>query len=60
MIPHTPHDTHVLGGERAMDEAADQSEPDTEPHLTWHHLAVFGAIAMLLGAITYHVAGGIS
>lgn len=52
--PHTPHDQHVLGGQRAMDEAADQSEPDTEPRWTWHHLPFLFAISLLLGVVVYH------
>lgn len=57
--PTTPHDLHVLGGTRAMDEMP-EAEPVPEPLWTWHHIAVLGAIAFVLGVIVFNVAGSIA
>lgn len=54
-LPTTPHDHHVLGGMRAIDETID-AEPVPAPRWTWHHVAVLGAVAFVLGTVCYQVA----
>ena len=59
MTPLTPHDHHVLGGIRAINDTID-AEPVPAPAWTWHNIAVLGAVAFVLGVIVYNVAGGVS
>lgn len=59
MTPQTPHDQHVLGGARAMDELLDD-EPVPESRWTWHQVAFLGAVAFGLGIVVWNVMGGTS
>lgn len=58
-LPTTPHDQHVLGGLRAIDDTI-AAEPVPAPKWTWHHIAVLGAVAFVLGVIVYNAAGATS
>jgi hypothetical protein len=58
-IPRTPHDHFVLGGIRAIDETI-AAEPVPDGRWTWHHLAVLGAVAFVLGVVVWNVAGGVA
>ena len=55
----TPHDQHVLGGIRAINDTID-AEPVPERAWTWHNIAALSAVAFVLGVIVYNVAGGVS
>ena len=55
----TPHDHHVLGGIRAIDETI-AAEPVPAPAWTWHNIAVLCAVAFVLGVVVWNVAGGAS
>ena len=55
----TPHDHHVLGGIRAINDTID-AEPVPERAWTWHNIAALSAVAFVLGVIAWNVAGGTS
>lgn len=46
--PTTPHDHHVLGGIRAIDDTI-AAEPEPAPKWTRAHVAVLGAAALAYG-----------
>lgn len=58
--PGTPHDEYVLGGMRAIDDAAHEAEPLPLPRWTWGHVAICAAIAFGLGVLAWHVSGGVA
>ena len=47
------YDESVLGGQRAIDDAAHDAEPPEQPRGTWEHAAFLGALAFLAGVIVW-------
>jgi len=58
-VPTSPHDIHVLGGIRAIDDTI-AAEPVPERQWSWRHVAVLGAIFFVLGIVCYNLAGATS